>query len=361
MSQEELGKRVGFAKGGIADFEWGFVDFYYEHAVMFAEVFGLDPEIFIDDYTRFCTPGYGKRIKKIRAMYGMTQQEFAAMLGCDRANESVWESEIDNRHPRRDMYLKLRKLAADIGIDMDKLIDNPDLYIDEYTVFVGKDWGKKIRRIRLVYGLPLSDFSAIIGCDEQTLEHWELEYARPTRAFYSVIKEAASNRGIDLDALNEDPTSVSCEYLSFISAECGRKIHSIRMAYGVTLKQFGKMIGCTGEAVAKWENGACTPNLQYYQAISKVANDKCIPIVRLNENPALFQDDYAIFCERDYGKIVKRIRKAWGMWQDAFAEKLHVSLSTVSNWETQRAQPTRENYVLLKQIASEKGINIYDA
>ena len=281
MSQEELGKRVGFTKGGIADFEWGFVDFYYEHAVMFAGVFGLNLEVFIDDYTRFCMPGYGQRIKKIRAMYGMTQQEFAAMLGCDRANESVWESEIASRHPRRDMYLKLRKLAAAIGIDM--------------------------------------------------------------------------------DALNEDSTSVSSEYLSFISEECGRKIQSIRMAYGVTLKQFGKMIGCTGEAVAKWENGACTPNLHYYQAIVKVAIDKCIPIARLNKNPDLFQDDYALFCERDYGRIVKKIRKAWGMWQDAFAEKLHVSLSTVSNWETQRVQPTRENYVLLKQIASEKGINIYDA
>ena len=105
MSHEKLGKIVGFEKVAIMDFERGFAELYYEQAVRFAKALDVEPGVLMDDYTRFCMPGYGKRIRKIRKMYCITQQKFAEMIGCARAKESAWEVEYHNIHPQRSAYL----------------------------------------------------------------------------------------------------------------------------------------------------------------------------------------------------------------------------------------------------------------
>ena len=258
------------------------------------------------------------------------------------------------------MYLKLRELAEDIGINMDKLIENPDQYIDEYSVFIEKDWDVKIRKIRLAYGLPMESFSEVIGCDAQTLEHWEIAWTRPSRFFYFALKKAAIAAGIDMADLNTNPEKVSGEYADFIEADCGRKIQSIRLAYGLTLDGFGKLIGCTGEAVAKWEKDACIPGIKYYKTIEKLALARKITIGFLNEDPELFEDDYEAFCNDTFGTVVRRIRKAYDARQVDFADMLGVSGSTVRSWEAQRAKPSRKNYLSLKELAAGKGIDLHD-
>ena len=52
LSQEELGRAVGCTLQGIVNYEKGFLDLYYENAVKFAEIFGVDPEIFMDEIGR---------------------------------------------------------------------------------------------------------------------------------------------------------------------------------------------------------------------------------------------------------------------------------------------------------------------
>lgn len=78
----------------------------------------LNPEELLDDYTRFCKPGYGKRIKKIRAAYGVSQKAFAELVGAYRSTVSIWEAEINDLHLGRDKYQRLMELAAEKGVDV---------------------------------------------------------------------------------------------------------------------------------------------------------------------------------------------------------------------------------------------------
>lgn len=265
ITREQLSAATGIAAGKIMDYESNVMALHYESAKRIADALDIDSSLLLDEYTEFCKPGYGKRIRSIRIQAGATQQEFADMIGCLRSSESVWENELYDCRPNCENYRQIKKIAADLGLDIRKLIDDPDTYIDEYTVFVGRDCGQKVRQIRLAHGVVTKAFAEKIGCDPQTLEHWEIERAKPLRKYYEPIKQAAQEVGIDLDMLNADPDYFVSNYQGFIQADCGSKIKSIRLAHNYGLNHFGRLLGCTGEAISRWEQGICVPKLKYYK------------------------------------------------------------------------------------------------
>ncbi|MBQ8093907.1 MAG: hypothetical protein IJ242_10070 [Clostridia bacterium] len=117
LSQEQLGQKFGQSRHYINNFEKGFNPIYYNDACRLGDILAVDPEVFLDEYTRFCMPGYGSRIRKIRSAYDLSQSAFARRLGINRCTEGLWEVEYQNHHPKRKMYYKLMKLAADKGVD----------------------------------------------------------------------------------------------------------------------------------------------------------------------------------------------------------------------------------------------------
>ncbi len=116
LSQEQLAQKFGQSRHYINNFEKGFNPIYYSDACRFGNILAVDPEVFLDEYTKFCMPGYGSRIRKIRAAYGLSQNEFARLLGTTRCTEGLWEVEYKDHHPKRETYRKLMKLAADKGV-----------------------------------------------------------------------------------------------------------------------------------------------------------------------------------------------------------------------------------------------------
>lgn len=360
MTKEQLSASTGIAAGKIQDYECNVMALHYESAKRIAEALNIDCSLLMDEYTEFCKPGYGKRIRTIRIQSGLTQEEFSELLNFNRPNESTWEDELYNRRPNRESYQRIKQIATDVGLDIRKLIEDPDAYTDEYVVFVERDCGKKIRQIRFAHGVVTKVFADKLGCDPQTLEHWEIGCAKPLRKYFDSIKQAAQLVGIDLNKLNENPDYFISDYQGFIQADCGSKIKSIRMAYNCGLTQFGKLLGCTGEAVAQWEKNVCVPELKYYKRIEQAALDKDISIRRLNETPVLVRDEYKEFCNGDYGQTVKTLRQSCDMTQQAFAIMIGVSMSTISNWETQRVIPDREHYGKMKRIATQ-GVTTNDA
>ena len=334
---------------------------HYESASIIAHALNIKSSFLLDEYTEFCKPGYGKRIRTIRIQSGLTQEQFSERLGFTRSNESTWEDELNNRRPSRESYRKIKRMAIEAGFDVRKLIDDPDTYTDEYAVFIERDCGKKIRQIRLAHGVVTKVFAEKIGCDWQTLEHWEIDRAKPLRKYYEPIKQAAREVGIDLDMLNVEPDYFVSDYQGFIQADCGRKIKSIRIACGCGLNQFGRILGCTGEAVARWEKNICVPELKYYKQIEQAANDNGLSIKSLNETPVLIKDEYKEFCESEFGEVVKAIRRNYHMKQIDFGRMIGVSLSTIGNWETRSVIPDREHFAKLKEIAARKGVKLYDA
>ena len=118
MSKATLGELIGMSAGAITNFEKGFNPIYYEQAVRFGEIFGIETEELLDEYTSFCRQGYGKRICRIRQAYGLSQVKFSELLGTNRSTVSIWEAEIKNHRPKREMFDRLKELAADKGVDI---------------------------------------------------------------------------------------------------------------------------------------------------------------------------------------------------------------------------------------------------
>ena len=197
-----------------------------------------------------------------------------------------------------------------------------------------------------------------ICCYAETLDHWEIGWQKPLRKYFDAIKEIAIKVGIELQKLNDNPEYFGSQYQDFIGYECGKKVKSIRMAYGYTQDQLGQLVGCTGEAIGKWERELSAPDLNYFKSLEKIAHQAGITIVQLNENPELYIDDYKDFCKPGYGKILKHLRKQLGLRQVDFAEALGVSSASYRNWETERFIPMRENYNEIKKFAIKKGVDI---
>lgn len=96
---------MGLPACEIANYEKQFNTIYYDMAEKLAGVLNIDVELLLDDYTSFTRPGFGQRIKEIRAMYGISQAKFSEMLGVTRSTASIWEIEL--HRPSRKHYNKL--------------------------------------------------------------------------------------------------------------------------------------------------------------------------------------------------------------------------------------------------------------
>ena len=360
ISRKDLADKLGMTTGALFNLENGFNPIQYKHAKAIGEFFNIDYKSLMDEYTSFCKPGYGKRIQLIRLMAGYTQEEFAELVGTERCTVAVWECEFDERHPEPQKYEKIKECAVSIGIDIYKLIENPDAYKDDYTLFVEGKYGDKIRQIRLANCMTMDEFAKAVGCEKDTLEHWETHVQRPLRKYFPALKEIIKKSGMDLSKINENPRYYGSQYVDFISKDCDKKVLSIRMAYGYTREQLGKLIKCTGEAIGKWERGQSVPDLNYYKVIESVAHRAGITIDQLNDNPELFIDDYKEFCQPGYGSILRKIRKQLGLRQVDFAEAIGVSGASYRNWEVERFIPSRENYNAIKRFAEEEGVKIHE-
>ena len=52
----------------------------------------------------------------------------------------------------------------------------------------------------------------------------------------------------------------------------GARIRAIRLASGMTLKDFGKIFGTNESIVSRWENSASTPRIERLKKIAEFAN-----------------------------------------------------------------------------------------
>lgn len=105
LSKAQLGKMIGVPTAEIINYEKQFQEIYYEQAIKLSEALDIDIELLLDDYTKFLTPGYGARIKKMRASIGVSQEKFAKLMGVNRSTVSIWE--IEYHRPSRENYIKM--------------------------------------------------------------------------------------------------------------------------------------------------------------------------------------------------------------------------------------------------------------
>ena len=76
----------------------------------------------------------------------------------------------------------------------------PEVLLDEYTLFCKLGYGDRIRRIRNAFGLSQTAFANILGTCRSTISVWEIEYnnQHPSRKIYDKLMELAENNGVNI-------------------------------------------------------------------------------------------------------------------------------------------------------------------
>jgi DNA-binding transcriptional regulator YiaG len=194
---------VGITNWGIVNIEKGFNPIYYKDAVAFGKTLGIDPDVLLNEYTRFCKPGYGKRIKTIRNLYGVSQYDFAEMLGAERRTVSVWEAVSNwerNICVPEFKYVKIiERVALKKGITLAQLNECPELFEDDYEAFCKPGYGALLSDIRNSMSVSRAEFARMIGIKPSTYCLWEREQFIPNRDNYNVLKKALAEKGVSLD------------------------------------------------------------------------------------------------------------------------------------------------------------------
>lgn len=365
ISRKQLADKLDMAPGALFNLENGFNPIHYDDALKIGNALDVEPDIFIDECARFCAPGYGEKIRIIRRACNETQEEFAKRLGVTRATLACWEAEIREYYPCADFYYKIREIAEEQDIDINRLNDDPDSFIDDYELFLNGDYGKKIKYIRAAYGVTQEEFCTMLGyADGSNSCNWESMTSKPLRKAYNRIKFVAEAKGIDINKLNANPDYYQDEYSKFVEHNSGEKIRYIRLQYRALTEDFGEMLGCSGNAVCTWERGQYIMGRQYFDALKTLARAKDINLEELDNNPEVFKDDYEAFCVPGCGKKLRYIRNACKMSAEKYAKIIGVSRETIFIWETEKVQrgtirrPGRENFEKIKQVASEHGIDL---
>lgn len=365
ISRKELADKLEIAPGALFNLENGFNPIHFDDALKLGNALDVEPDIFIDESARFCASGYGEKIRIIRRACDATQEEFSKMIGVTRSTLSCWEAEIGEYHPSSVFYYKLKEIAEEKNIDINRLNSDPDSFIDDYELFLTGDYGKKIKYIRSAYGVTQTEFCNMIGYTSGTSScNWESMTEKPLRKAYNRIKFVAEAKGIDINKLNANPDYYKDEYSRFVEKNSGAKIRYIRLQYRAFTDDFGKMLGCSGNAVCTWERGQCIMGRQYFDELKKLAEAKEINLESLDDNPDVFKDDYDRFCVTGCGKKLRYIRNICGMSAEKYAEVIGVSRQTIFIWESELVQrgtirrPGRENFEKIKQVAIEHGIDL---
>jgi transcriptional regulator with XRE-family HTH domain len=102
--------------------------------------------------------------------------------------------------------------------------------------------GNHLKQARLSRNMLIKDVIAQLEIDRETLRGWELNLFEPHVSHYPLI----------ISFLGYNPCNFETDSL-------GGKIKAYRYKYGLTQKQFGKLLNCDCSVVWQWESNTRLP------------------------------------------------------------------------------------------------------
>lgn len=119
--------------------------------------------------------------------------------------------------------------------------------------------GGRIKYYRLQLGLRQKDLSLITEIDRGVIIDYENNFVPHTLETCTRIAEG----------LKIDPLLILDDYLTFLAADFGSKILSIRKNLKLTQKEFAKLIGVIQSTISSWEKNENCPSRANFERIKK--------------------------------------------------------------------------------------------
>ncbi|MDO4650977.1 MAG: helix-turn-helix domain-containing protein [Eubacteriales bacterium] len=291
LNQEEFSELIGMSRTAVSmwEAEIRHVRPSYENYLKLKELAAaknIDIKLLADDidaypdkYEQFVAKDCAKKIRYIRSHYKMLQREFAELLGCV-TNGAVTGWELGKTVPLRGAYERIEDAATKIGIDLEKLNQDPEYYESDYLRFIKSDVNKKIFFLRLQVNMTQDEFASAIGYRGNTISEWELGNIVPNEESFSKIEDFARENGIDFNLWNEHPALYRDPYTEFRNSESSQKIKAVRKAYGMSQVAFAKLVGVSTTSIKIWEdeNRDRYPDRKYFDILFDLAKKKGVII-----------------------------------------------------------------------------------
>lgn len=129
----------------------------YQSATLFKTYYF---NLYVELYKNLSVNTIGDKLKKMRLMLGMTQQEFSQLLDIQRSAVNDYES--NNILPAPDVIIKLSNI---LGKDSFKF--------DDYARFILSDYQDRLKKWRIDNKYSLRKVASIIEVCSTTYRSWE--------------------------------------------------------------------------------------------------------------------------------------------------------------------------------------------
>ena len=101
----------------------------------------------------------------------------------------------------------------------------------------------------------MEQFGEMIGTSGNTVSEWESGHNIPMRNWFSEIKRAAENIGIDLNAINGHPEIYRDPFTELIQKQDSTAwVRRIRKQCGLSVEAFARYLDVSRNAVWQWES-----------------------------------------------------------------------------------------------------------
>lgn len=196
---------------------------------------------------------------------------------------------------------------------------------------------EQVKNLRDRFDLTQQELAALLDVSPITIGAWETGKSRPRQSSIEKITELQEKTREEVDE------SLGRETLpEFLPAEVKR----VRDALGLTQAELAELLDVSGAAVTSWETGHTRPNRENRK---KLADLQQKPRAEVEEE--LEEAGISAAASRELSPDeVRRIREEAGLSQRELADRIGVSVNSVSNWETGRTSPRRSSVRKLLEL-----------